>query len=139
MPRPNLSILNLLVALLFSTQAIVAAQSDSTTLRGEYEWSKRGEKGTVKAVFSPREDDAWDVSFHFSFRNQQHVYKGQAHGSLADGPFEGSVKNEDGKRTFVFEGRFKQGVFRGKHKETTPGRVNDGTLTLGQPTSRDPV
>ncbi len=107
--------------------------ADATRLSGEYYWSERDETGALDAVFEPTGDGTWDVTFRFSFRDKPRVYTGTASGSLTDGALEGTVVNDDKKRTFTFAGTFESGSFRGSHAETTAGRERDtGTMTLGR-------
>jgi hypothetical protein len=111
----------------------LARSADERTLTGTYVWND-GARGDLTAHFAETGENAWDVDFRFKFDGVPHVYSGTARGSLDRGRLEGVVKNESGKRTFVFEGSFRDdGVFRGTHAETTPGRRADtGTLTLGR-------
>ncbi len=105
------------------------AEKAETTLVGEYQWN-RGPTGDLKAVFTPTGEGTWDVSFYFDFRDKPHTYSGTAEGSM-DGALSGEVQNENKKRTFIFEGSFKDGVFEGNHEETTPERAGEtGTLML---------
>ena len=134
-----LSLLVVLLVGLFIQSAVFAgdeAKADAaeeaaaeTTLTGEYVWN-RGPTGDLKAVFTETGEGTWDVSFHFDFRETPHTYTGVAKGSMS-GKLSGEVKNEDKKRTFSFEGEFKDGVFSGNHEELTPSRAGEtGTLTL---------
>ena len=73
------------------------------------------------------------MTFRFSFRDKPRVYTGTATGSLTEGALEGTVVNDDKKRTFTFSGAFENGSFRGSHAEATAGRERDtGTMTLGR-------
>ncbi|MEO1366243.1 MAG: hypothetical protein AAFX50_03625 [Acidobacteriota bacterium] len=120
----------LLVATLlaFGASAEDTASADKTLI-GEYHWNQ-GYSGDLKAVFTPEGENQWKVSFYFDFRNEARVYTGTVTGSM-DGELEGTVNNENKKRTFVFKGAFEDGVFQGDHNETTPGRDRrTGTLTL---------
>lgn len=128
----------LLLALALTTVLVSATVvADSTkpmekTLTGEYHWTNADEKGALKAVFKPTGDDTWDVSFYFQFRDKDHTYSGTATGSLSDGSLSGTVKNENERRTFTFEGTTTAGNFEGKHAETTGGgERRTGTLALG--------
>jgi len=110
-----------------------AEETAEQVLVGEYHWNQGGASGDLKAVFKPAGENSWDVSFHFDFRSQPHVYTGTAKGSLVDGSLEGTVKNEDKRRTFTFEGGFEDGTFQGDHAETTRGEpLRTGTLTLSK-------
>jgi len=107
------------------------AAEEARTLTGEFFWTQRDEQGDLKAVFTPSGEGTWDVSFHFNFRDKEHVYSGTAEGSLADGELTGEVKNEDKKRTFTFQGAFEDGTFRGTHAEVEGETALDtGTMTL---------
>ncbi|MEL7061528.1 MAG: hypothetical protein AAGN46_16000 [Acidobacteriota bacterium] len=107
---------------------------DSTTLTGEYHWNQIRESGDLRAVFTPTGEATWDVAFHFRFNGQPHVYEGTANGSLTDGELAGKVFNENKRRTFTFEGKTRNGTFRGEHQEISRrGRVIDtGTLELAR-------
>ena len=127
-------VLCLVLAAIAIAPAALGADADAgtKTLSGEYYWSERDESGALEAVFEPTGDGMWDVTFRFSFRDRPRVYTGTATGSLTDGPLEGSVVNDDKKRTFTFSGAFENGSFRGSHAETTADRESDtGTMTLG--------
>lgn len=109
-----------------------AGAADGKTLTGEYHWTNRDSRGPLEAIFTPKEDGIWDVSFHFEFRGEKHVYTGTAEGSLSDGALKGEVLNETKKRTFTFEGAFEGGKFKGTHAEIREGnQLDTGTLTLG--------
>ncbi len=88
-----------------------AAAAVATTLTGEYVWAHRDNSGELRAVFTPSGARTWDVDFHFSFRGKPHVYSGSAKGNLDDGPLEGTVNNENKRRTFSFSGEVKDGAF----------------------------
>lgn len=61
-----------------------------------------------------------------------HTYAGTARGNLADGELSGRVQNENRARAFTFEGKFRNGRFRGTHAELKGGREQrTGTLKLG--------
>ena len=120
----------LAVVALIVTAAPSTAE-DSTTLTGEYRWSRRDNNGDLEAVFKPTGDEQWDVSFYFTWRGDDHVYSGTAEGSLTDGELSGTVLNDNKKRTFTFAGSVEGGVFEGIHKEITGGKEErTGTLTL---------
>ena len=124
-------------ALLFVAVAVLLAlpnldiQAESQqTLIGEYEWNQ-GPTGEIKAVFTETGNGTWKVDFYFDFRDKPHTYSGTAEGDLSQGKLEGTVKNEDKRRTFTFSGSFEDGTFHGSHAETTRGRAGDtGTITL---------
>jgi len=108
-----------------------ASAADSKTLTGEYNWTNRDSRGALEAVFTSKDEGIWDVSFHFEFRGEKHVYTGTAHGSLTAGTLKGEVLNESKRRTFTFEGAFEDGKFTGTHAEMRDGKQFDtGTLTL---------
>lgn len=125
-------------ALLFLASAILttafcweASAGDTQTLTGEYLWDRRDMGGELEAVFTPTGEGTWDVSFHFSHRGEAHTYTGTAAGSLSEGALEGTVLNEDKRRTFTFTGAFEDGVFSGTHAEIrNGGKRATGTLTL---------
>jgi hypothetical protein len=112
--------------------ALPLAAEESQTLQGEFHWERRDVRGALEAVFTPTGEGTWDVSFHFEFREEPHTYTGTAEGSLENGPLKGTVKNENKKRTFTFEGTVTDGQFTGDHSELDGEKVYDtGTLTLG--------
>ena len=111
----------------------ITAKEKTTTLNGTYVWSQRGGGGDLEAVFTATGKNTWDVSFHFEFRDKPHTYTGTAEGSLGDGTLSGQVFNENKRRTFTFDGEFKNGTFEGTHAETTGGSpIDTGTLTLSK-------
>ena len=119
----------LTLAVAFGATALVAAEP--VELEGEYVWSHRDDSGNLRAVFTPTGDATWDVAFHFTFRGKPHTYAGTTKGSLTAGPLEGTVKNENKKRTFTFSGTSEGGSFSGKHAELEDGTpYPTGTLTL---------
>ena len=123
-----------LVVLAFLLTAIgpIADAKDKLTLTGDYVWSS-GQPSDLKAIFTATGENRWDVAFHFRFRGNAEVFSGTATGSLSDGALAGEVKNRRGRgpRTFTFEGKFKNGKFRGKHAELRGGSESPtGTLTL---------
>jgi len=110
-----------------------AIAEDSRTLTGEFVWSQRENRGDLEVIFTPTGEDRWDVAFHFTFRGQPHVYSGTAEGSLSEGSLQGTVNNEDKRRTFTFKGKFEDGKFTGTHAEVGDGQEQaTGTLTLAQ-------
>jgi hypothetical protein len=123
----GLGVLGLGLALLAGS----AHGDEARTLKGEYVWTKGGESGDLQAVFTPTGQDSWDVAFHFTFKGDPHVYSGSAQGPLSAGDLAGKVQNENKRRTFTFEGRVENGVFKGTHSEVEDGKETDtGTLTL---------
>jgi hypothetical protein len=119
-----------LIGLVPSTPPLAA---DETILMGTFVWSAQGTESDLKAVFTPTGDDRWDVDFHFKFRGTNHTYSGTAEGNLTEGELSGTVKNETKRRTFTFEGSFKEGVFRGIHAEIEDGEPFDtGTMALSR-------
>ena len=119
-----------LALLVVPTASSVCAEG-AQTLHGEFAWTQRNQSGDLEAVFTPTGEGTWDVSFRFEFRNSPHTYSGTAQGSLDDGELKGTVTNEDGRRTFTFEGNFTDGEFSGTHAETTGGKpASTGTLKL---------
>lgn len=100
------------------------------TMLGEYYWTGGNTGGDLKAVFTPNGDGSWDVEFFFDFRDRPHVYAGTAEGSLTDGPLKGTVKNENRRRSFIFDGVVVESRYKGRHAETTNGERRTGTLEL---------
>ena len=119
------------LALLLTAPGGTVLAEEITTLNGEFKWSQRNSSGDLKADFTPTSEGTWDVSFHFKFRGEPHVYSGTAEGSLSEGELSGTVKNENKRRTFTFTGSIKDGTFRGTHSEVDDGKAfQTGTLTL---------
>ena len=122
-------------ALLLAPGALMAEEAATQTLTGEYQWNRPDEEpGPIKAVFTSTGEDQWDVSFHFTFRDEEHVWSGTAEGSLTDGDLSGKVMSGGDKPSpFVFEGKVEAGVFTGTHAGMRDGdRRDTGTMTLSQ-------
>ena len=127
----HLALIFLLAVLTLGLCVAPNAFAAEQTLIGEYHWNQGGASGDLKAVFQSTGENTWDVSFYFDFRSKPHVYSGTATGSLKDGKLEGTVKNENERRTFTFEGNTENGSFQGDHAETTRGEaLRTGTLSL---------
>lgn len=112
----------------------VADHDGAHALEGEYFWTGGNTGGELKAEFTSTGDGTWDVEFFFDFRDQPHVYTGTAEGSLTGGSLKGTVKNENKRRTFTFDGEVDETdlTFKGKHAEIRgEGERRTGTLTLG--------
>lgn len=111
-----------------------AGEPNTTTFTGSYVWSNiPNEPGKLKAVFTPKGDSEYAVSFYFKFDGVNHVYSGTAQGSLQDGNLAGEVKNDNKRRTFAFTGMCKDGAFAGTHSEIRAnGERKTGTLTLAK-------
>ncbi len=105
---------------------------DSRAFQGNYLWSFNNETEPLRAVFTRSEREAkWDVVFYFRFDGTDHEYRGVAEGELDHGELSGTVKNENRRRTFTFQGEFEEGTFTGHHAELRGGGQRDtGTLTL---------
>jgi len=122
-----------LTGLLLAGFAGIAAAKGEQALTGSYVWDDGDAEGKLRAVFTPTGDATWNVSFYFTFQGQPHTYTGTAEGSLTDGDLEGKVLTENKRRTFVFEGSFKDGLFHGTHAEYKREKERRmGTLTLTQ-------
>ena len=118
---------------LLPTYAAEAATDDIRTLTGQYKWNYQKSPGKLRAVFTPVDRGNWEVVFHFTFDGRKHAYAGTAEGTLSEGELKGTVKNENRRRTFVFEGRFEEGTFRGRHAEIRgTGQRKTGTLILAE-------
>jgi hypothetical protein len=118
------------VAALVISLGLANGADEKRTLKGNYEWTGGGKKGTLETVFTPAGEGKWDVAFHFDFRGP-HVYAGTAEGSLSGGDLKGKVQNDEKNRTFTFTGAFTDGEFRGTHAEIgDDGEQATGTLTL---------
>lgn len=103
------------------------------TLTGEYQWNRQEKPGPIKAVFVATDANEWDVSFYFTFREEDHVYSGKASGSLTDGSLRGEVMSDgENPRPFVFEGAFENGVFNGTHATQGEDGEETGTITLSR-------
>jgi hypothetical protein len=87
----------------------------------------------LRAVFTPTGVGQWDVVFHFEFHNKKHIYRGTAQGNLDGGDLIGEVKNENKRRTFTFQGTFRDGAFHGTHAEIKrTGERRTGSMTLAE-------
>ncbi len=127
----KVSLLLAVAVLLLPTFGGQLGADEATTLTGEYVWNRQDVPTEIEAVFTPAGDAKWDVSFHFDFRNEGHIYTGTAEGSLTEGSLKGEVRNENKKRTFIFSGEFSDGVFNGTHAELRDGKKTDtGTIKL---------
>ena len=128
----NRAVRHVAVGAILLTALNGAAGADAgRTLKGSFVWGDANKGGDLEVVFEPDGEAAWGVAFHFEFRGQAHVYRGTARGSLAEGTLEGTVQNEDKKRTFKFQGTFQDGVYQGTHAEIEDGSESPtGTLTL---------
>jgi hypothetical protein len=130
-----MKLLKSLTLLLAAALLLVPATADADgeqTLTGEYQWDQGGASGDLKAVFTPTGEGTYDVSFYFNFRGRPHTYTGTAKGSLTDGGLEGTVENDNKRRTFTFQGTAEGGRFSGTHAEITSGdEYRTGTLQLG--------
>ncbi len=124
------SVLGLALLLAAAAAGLPSAASEARTLNGEFYWEGGETGGDLEAVFTPTGDGTWDVAFRFEFRGKPHTYTGTAKGSLTAGELSGVAQNENGKRTWEFQGAFADGEFSGTHVETTEGRQKTGTLTL---------
>lgn len=109
-----------------------ASTSETRTLEGQYRWYYQDDPGRLRAEFTRTGQGSWDVEFHFRFDGRERTYTGTAEGEFAEGEIEGKVRNENGRRTFTFEGAVDDdGRFRGTHAETTRSRARrTGTLVL---------
>jgi len=125
----------IVVALLVVACAPSFAEGDEVTLTGQFVWERDdgNHSGDLKAVFTPTGKKTWNVSFYFEWEDGRHVYEGTAEGSLTKGELKGEVVNDNKERpgTFRFKGKFKDGVFEGRHGSVRDGKENElGTLTL---------
>lgn len=108
--------------------------TDTQTLQGEFVWERPDEKivGALEAVFEATGKETWNVSFHFTFDEKDHVYAGTAEGSLMDGELHGRVMTDgENPSPFEFEGTFSEGSFNGTHASLRDGEPQPtGTMTL---------
>lgn len=136
----NAVLFTAVASLLMLVAGFSAHAADSKTLTGEYFWKQADEnfpdqnlsRGPLEAIFEPKGEGTWAVSFHFEFQGEKHIYTGTAEGSLTDGALTGEVVTDDQRSTFTFEGAFEDGRFTGTHASMREGTTKDlGTLTLG--------
>lgn len=127
----------LALGILLITASAVRSAGDTETgaptrvMVGEYKWNYQKNPGPLRAEFTATGEDRWDVAFHFRFDGRDRTYLGTAEGDLSEGTVEGTVFNENRRRTFIFEARVEGGEFRGSHAETTSGgETRTGTLSL---------
>ncbi len=122
----------LVLTLVLLTSALWASDGMAVkTMTGEYLWNRQDGPGPIKAEFVATDDNQWNVSFYFNFRDVDHVYSGTATGSLSHGELRGEVMS-DGERPqpFVFEGTVESGTFTGTHRTEGEDGEETGTLTL---------
>ncbi|MEM8996776.1 MAG: hypothetical protein AAGF23_18470, partial [Acidobacteriota bacterium] len=110
--------------------------ADAQTMEGEFIWERTDKNitGPLKAIFETTEEaNTWNVSFHFTFEGEPHVYSGTAKGELGTGALEGEVMSDGDKPApFIFEGTFTDGKFSGTHAGFRDGnRRPTGSMTLG--------
>ena len=121
-------------ALLVPTLGVLADEAKTKTLTGEFQWNRQDEPGDLEAIFTATGENTWAVSFHFTFRDEAHIYSGTAEGDLGKGALKGEVMSDGEKpQPFTFEGEFVDGKFSGKHAVLRDGETEEtGTLTLGK-------
>lgn len=109
--------------------AVIGKGGSRTELAGEYQWDLKDSR-PLTATFKATSTDSWKVSFHFSFGEYSHLYRGTAQGSLDAGPLEGNIEHRG--RRWNFRGEFEDGVFTGKHYELDDGGKEEesGSLRL---------
>jgi len=111
--------------------AAAAGGAERHTFAGRYMSGYQDRPQTLRAVFTPGEEDDWEVVFYFRYGGADHAWAGTARGSLTDGELSGLVTTENGARTFTFRGEVEDGVFEGTHAEVERGRERKtGTLSL---------
>ena len=126
----RLLVITALTSLLLTPGTFAAT---ARTLTGEYISSFETGMQPLQAVFTAADGERWDVVFHFKFHGKKHSWEGHAEGSLDGGELRGQVQNENGRRTFTFQGSFSDGEFRGTHAETKrTGERRTGSLTLSE-------
>ncbi len=133
MPGQRRIFMMLLLGLLLAGSGLAAA-GEEHVLAGIYTTGYQDGPGRVRAIFTARSDsegESWDVVFRFTFNNREHEYRGVAEGGLTEGGLSGKVRNENGSRTFSFQGEHKKGKFRATHAEVfEDGEEKTGTMTL---------
>lgn len=122
------------LAALLTVPSLLATETQ--TLQGEFVWERSDKNipGALEAVFESTGEATWDVSFHFTFDDKDHVYAGTAEGSLTEGPLHGRVMTDGEEPSpFEFEGTFAEGSFQGTHAGFRDGeRELTGTMTLSR-------
>ena len=85
--------------------------------------ARGGQRHPLKAVFTRKttRTKKWEAVFNFNWGNQPHTYKGAA--TMSRGKLAGTVKTEDGGRTFGFTASRGSGKYVGTHHEIS-GRRN---------------
>jgi hypothetical protein len=130
----TLTALATLAALLVAVPSLLA--TNTQTLQGEFVWerSDKSISGDLEAVFEPTGDATWNVSFHFTFDEKDHVYSGTAEGSLTEGELLGHVMTDGEEPSpFEFKGTFADGSFTGTHMGFRDGEAEPtGTMTLSR-------
>ena len=120
----------MVAVLVLAAGAAVADTEKPQTFSGSYDWTD-GSVDDLKAVFQPDGEDAWTVTFDFTWNGKPHTWTGTAQGSLEDGT-EVTGTATDGNRNWVFEGSIKDGVMSGVHREIREGRdpYESGTFEI---------
>ena len=114
------------ISILLTFCCTIGLMAENVTMKGSYRWTKgtkiRGKGDDLVAVFTSAGRNKWDVKFDFAWHKTPHTYKGTATGSVKFGTLKGTVKTENGKRTFCFTGNVKNGLFSGTHTEIRKNR-----------------
>ncbi len=132
----------IIIAIIVSV-SLSAPASETVSLEGKFNWMKEKEKQhDLKAVFTPKGKNKWDVVYKFKWGNEQEIWKGEATGSLDNGAFKGGAFTDGGKRTFSYSGFALDGVITCKHKQLTRyGKKNEkdtGEFTLSRKSKNTP-
>lgn len=132
MKKAALTLVAVLLVFLVPGFSSAADEPKVQKMTGEFKWNRMDEPGELKAFFKPTGENTWDVAFYFEFRDEPHIYRGTAEGSLKQGTLKGNVMTDgDEPSPFTFEGTVKDGKFEGTHasmREEEPQET--GTLSL---------
>ncbi len=136
-----IAVMRIVVLLMLSIGLVPAADpvadstSETVTMQGSYVAGEEyPDTGKIEAVFTATASGTWQVVFDFDFQESEYTFTGIAEGGLsADGPLQGTVHDEAGKRTFKFRGTITDGVFHGTHAEVEfGGETPTGTMKLAR-------
>jgi len=92
----------------------------TVTFSGHFTEGGHRKQHALRGVFNRTTSDRWDAAFHFLWSGKKHMYKGTITGNLRNGPVQGQARS--GARSWVFEGRARNGALTCKHYETTGGK-----------------
>lgn len=93
------------------------AANGAVAMAGTFTRGKAGKRTDLKAAFTPKANNEYDVVFTCRWGNKDCTFKGSAQGSLNDGKVSGKATLSGSKRTWKFEGTAQNGELACKHWE----------------------